>query len=139
MPFALSRLSLSRLAPHDAGRRIAAAVVLLGLAPLPSSSEPLEGSLGPDATDVRTYLECSVASEVGLLGFDEAALCSTVFMKIKLSFLPDVDLDTFNTLEPTEKSAFDRLGYRLYLDWKDEHADEIDALMTEIRSSQADS
>jgi predicted ATP-dependent protease len=78
-------------------------------------------------------------AEAGLLGFDEAAFCSTVFMKIKLSFVPDIDLDTFNSLEPAEKSAINRLGYRLYLDWKEANADEFDALLAEVRASQVDS
>jgi hypothetical protein len=138
MPYAQSRRTPSWTAPRRAARRIASALVLLALVPLPASPEPRSGE-EPDTADLWTYLECSVAAEVRLLGFDEVILCSTVFMRIKLSFVPDIDLDTFNGLLPMEKSAVDRLGYGRYLDWKHRNAAEIDALMTEIRASQADS
>jgi hypothetical protein len=139
MPTTLSRPILSRQAPRIIGRCIGAAWVLLTLAAPLAFSEPLPSGSGPDIADLRTYLECSVAAEVGLLAFDEAAFCSTVFMKVKLSFLPDVDLDRFNSLQPHEKFAIDHLGYKLYLDWKEQNAKEFDALISEIRSSQADS
>lgn len=139
MPFTPSRRPSSRQTQGGAGRRSATALVLLALLPLSAQAEPLPVGSGPDPTDLRTYLECSEASNVQLLGFNEAAFCSTVFMRIKLSFVPDIDLDTFNSLSPTEKTALDRHSYRLYLDWKEQHADEIDALLTEIRSSQRDS
>jgi hypothetical protein len=138
MPFAQSRRTPSRNARRDAGR-FASALVLLALFPLPANPEPRQGDAGPDTADLRAYLECSVAAEARLLGFDEATFCSTVFMQIKLSFVPDIDLDTFNGLQPTEKSALDRLGYQRYLDWKERNTTRIDALMTEIRSSQPDS
>lgn len=139
MSFAQSRRTPSRNAPRGTGHRMAAAIVLFALVPLPVNPETRKGSSGPDTADLRTYLECSAAADVRLLGFDEAILCSTVFMRIKLSFVPDVDPARFYSLPPTEKSAVDQLAYRLYLDWKEQHADEIDALMSEIRSSQADS
>lgn len=138
MPNEQSRRTPSQNVRRGAGRRITAAFVLLALVPVPANPEPRKAGSGPDANDLRTYLECSAAAEVRLLGFDEATLCSTTFMRIKLSLVPDIDLETFNSLLPMEKSAVDRLGYRRYLDWKQRNADEIDALTTDIRSSQAD-
>lgn len=139
MSFALSRRTSSRYAPRRAVRRSALALVLLALVPLPANPEPRHGDAEPDAVDLRTYLKCSAAAEGRLLGFDEAALCSTVFMRIKLSFVPDIDLDKFNRLPPKEKSAVDRLGYGRYLDWKQRNAAGFYALMTEIRTSHPDS
>jgi hypothetical protein len=115
------------------------ALVLIVILPLPAHPEPRQINQDPDSEDLRIYLQCAQASNERLLGFDEAAFCSTAFTRIKLSFLPDMRLDTYNRLPPLEKSAVDRLGYARYLEWKRRNAAKIDALIAEIQALDMES
>ena len=72
----------------------------------------------PDAKDLALYATCSSAAESQLLGTHEAALCARVFMRIKLSFLPDVGPEDLANLTSEERARVNRAGYAAYLDWK---------------------
>jgi hypothetical protein len=91
---------------------------LLLLSPQVATAETLRPSPGgPDEADLRLYLECSRIAGVQLLGFDDAVFCSRVFMRIKLSFVPGMTLESFDKLTPQEKTAVNTVGYLRYRDW----------------------
>ena len=86
----------------------------------------------PDPADLGLYLECSEAAQRRALGFEEAAACSLAFLRIKLSFVPEVGLDRFQSLPPQEKAAINLVGYRRFKAWFDENP----ALIEAIRSAR---
>jgi hypothetical protein len=101
------------------------------LAAATAAADPIsQQAIGPDDADLRVYLECSRIADERLLAFDEAGICSRVFLRIKLSFVPGMTLDAFDQLSPEKKSAVNTLGYLRYLDWKAANATKIKDLKT---------
>lgn len=86
------------------------------------------GRIGPDEADLQFYFDCSEVASLRLLSFDEADVCSRVFMRIKLSFVPGVGLNDYDSLPPREKSAVNIVGYKLYLDWLSKNPVEVEFL-----------
>jgi hypothetical protein len=93
--------------------------------------------LGPAASDLRAHVACSVEAERRVLAPDEAAACSTAYMKVKLSFVPGIGLDEFERLPPREKAAVNLLAYDRYLDWSSRRPAEIAALRADALRASA--
>jgi hypothetical protein len=107
------------------------AASLVVLATTTAAADPVShNAIGPDEADLRVYLECSRSADTSLLAFDEAGICSRVFLRIKLSFVPGMTLDAFDQLSLEEKTAVNTLGYLRYLDWKAANATRLKDLQT---------
>lgn len=111
---------------------VAAFLLALGLGALPmpwAAADPHRfETIGPDSADLRFYLVCARLSDERLLSFGEAATCSQVFMRIKLSFLPGVTLEEFQHMPPKTKSAANIEGYLKYRAWLLQNQDRIGRL-----------
>lgn len=114
---------------HVHNFRIGAVVAAVVLTAVQAQADPETLSdLRPAETDLREYLRCSAEAAQRLLGHDEAKACATAYMKVKLSFLPDVSLDEFNRLAPRQKAALNLVAYERYMQWSSRNAAELMAL-----------
>ncbi len=73
----------------------------------------------PDQALLAAYETCSGAAEVRLLSISEASLCANTYLRLKLSFLPDVNLEEFRSLPALERWEIQQQGYRALLDWRE--------------------
>ena len=65
----------------------------------------------------RQHMQCTSAAVERMLNSDEAAACSRVFLKLKLSFLPGSDISRFETLSPATRAMGNEKGYNAYRAW----------------------
>ncbi len=91
--------------------------------------------LGPDPADLGLHLQCSEAAERRVLSFDEAAACSQAFLRIKLSFVPDVGIDRFQALPTEERAAINLVAYQRYRAWYHQNPAAIAAIRDAIPST----
>lgn len=89
----------------------------------PPDSEKLEiGTqrvILPDKRLLAIHQECSQAAEERLLSMAKAANCSKNYLRLKLSFLPDVGVDDFESLSPIEKRKIQKRAYSAFRAWKE--------------------
>lgn len=90
---------------------------------------------GPTESDLQFYFACSEVATQRVLSFEEATVCGKVFQRIKLSFMPGVDLTDFQELAPAERATVNRVAYSRYLDWSTQHAKEVEELREKARSA----
>ncbi len=62
---------------------------------------------------------CSQAARRSVLSPGEAALCARAFLELKLSFLPGMTLDRYESLAAAERVSANRAGYAAFRDWVD--------------------
>lgn len=72
----------------------------------------------PDGVDLAHFGTCADAASSRMLGQDEAQTCSAAFLRIKLSFVPGLSLESYGRLSPDERAAANRTGYEAFLDWR---------------------
>ena len=63
------------------------------------------------------YQECAAAALTEFLGAADAALCSEIFLRLKLTFLPGTTLETFLTRSAATRAKGNQMGYAAYLAW----------------------
>ena len=95
-----------------------------------AEDSPSENAAGPDKADLVHFLECSETARMHVLSLEEAANCLRTYMRIKLSFVPGVNLDDFESLSPSERAAVNLVGYRRYMEWRSRNAAAVEALAT---------
>jgi hypothetical protein len=71
----------------------------------------------PSASDLAVYIRCSDVAAERLLSFEEAQICGLTFLRIKLSFLPDVDIERYRGMSAAQKAEANRRGYAAYRAW----------------------
>ncbi|GGE34402.1 hypothetical protein GCM10011360_22840 [Primorskyibacter flagellatus] len=72
-----------------------------------------------------------------LLSFDEARQCGRAFQRVKLSFVPGVDLAAYDALSPEAKAAANLTGYQRYVGWSELNAAKLDLLRDRVRAVRA--
>ena len=74
----------------------------------------------PEPSDVlvAAYLRCSDAATHRVLSRFEAEECATSYLRLKLSFLPDVTLRSYKEMTAPQRAEANRRGYQRYMDWK---------------------
>ena len=84
----------------------------------------------PPAALVAAYLRCSDAASQRMLNRQEAEECATMYLRLKLSFLPDVTLKSFRELSAPQRADANRRGYRRYLTWKQQEKSRVGPMAT---------
>ena len=94
-------------------------LAVAGLAALPAAADPKpHPDVRPAAADLRDHLACAQEAARRVLGFDEARVCATAYMRVKLAFVPGLELDDFERLPPEDRAAINRLAYARYVAWR---------------------
>lgn len=85
--------------------------------------------LPPEVTSIFTkYFVCSAIAEKRVLTGSEAESCSELYLATKLHFVPNVDVETFRALSPTEKATINKKAYLAFLAWKSANPELVKAL-----------
>ena len=72
----------------------------------------------PSDVLVDAYMRCSDAATHRVLNRFEAEECATSYLRLKLSFLPDVTLSSYKEMSAAQRAEANRRGYQRYMDWK---------------------
>jgi hypothetical protein len=76
------------------------------------------GAAEPSRADLEIFAGCASAAQTRALAAEDARVCAETFLRIKLSFLPEVGPDRFRTLTPVERARTNRAGYLAYMHWR---------------------
>lgn len=79
---------------------------------------PASVAVAPDMEVMETYTTCSAEAEHRLLSHSEAQLCLDAYLRLKLSFVPGMDMDRFRRLSIEERWKVNQQGYGAYVAWK---------------------
>ena len=95
-------------------------VVSVSQAPTATSDSAVErhGRVGPDMDLLAAYERCSQDAAVRLLSLGEATQCSEIYLHLKLSFLPDKDVATFQSLPAEDRWQIQKRGYAALVAWR---------------------
>lgn len=102
-----------------AGAAVSAVAATSALAPLDNKPEmqTVRDPVQPDPELLAEYRVCSDLAEEYVLSADYARHCSNVYLALKLSFLPDVDLAVYSELSMEERLTAQKSGYAAYRQW----------------------
>ena len=78
--------------------------------------------VSPDENLLTSYELCSESAEFRVLSRAEAESCSEDYLKLKLSFLPGVELDQFRSLPAAEQWEIQQRAYFALLEWREREA-----------------
>lgn len=87
---------------------------------------------------MAAYVLCSEAAEVRVLDPVEAETCATVYMQVKLDFLPDVDMATYQNMSAAERADVNQRGYAALVAWRAANPDIVADLEAEAQRQLAD-
>ena len=73
----------------------------------------------PDPELLATYQSCSRSAEDRVLSPAEARHCSEIYLRLKLSFLPNVNPDVFQSLSVKERWEIQQRGYDALRAWRE--------------------
>lgn len=73
----------------------------------------------PDKEFLAIHQECSQAAEKRLLSMAKAENCSKNYLRLKLSFLPDIGVEEFESLSPIERRKIQNRAYSAFRAWKE--------------------
>lgn len=88
----------------------------------------------PSEADLRIHLTCSEIALHRLLTFEEARQCGRAFQRVKLSFVPGLDLAQYEALSAADRATVNLTGYRRYVDWSESNSGRIDTLRDAARA-----
>ena len=90
---------------------------------------------------IATYLMCSEAAEVRVLNASEIESCTSIYMQVKLSFIPDIEVNDYQRATATERAALNQQGYAAFLAWRASNPDlvyEIEAHARKFATGMAE-
>ncbi|MEO1140273.1 MAG: hypothetical protein AAFW87_12540 [Pseudomonadota bacterium] len=67
---------------------------------------------------IATYLMCSEAAEVRMLDRSEIQRCTSIYMQVKLSFVPEFHIEDYHSATATERATLNQHGYAGFLAWR---------------------
>ncbi|WP_107497946.1 hypothetical protein [Thalassobius sp. I31.1] len=67
---------------------------------------------------IALYFTCSETAEVRMLDRGEVEACTAAYTEVKLGFLPDVDMATYETMTSVERAEANQAGYAGYVAWR---------------------
>ena len=83
----------------------------------PETTQPEGGQTETRAQLYNVYRQCSDEAGRRAMQRDEVLACSTIYLRLKLSFLDDVSYEDYANLDATERASANRAGYKAYQDW----------------------
>ena len=104
-----------------AGAALSAVAATTALTPLDNKSETqtVRDLTGPDPELLIEYQACSDLAEVHVLSPSRARQCADVYLALKLSFLPDVDIAAYWALPIEQRWVAQKSGYAAFRQWKE--------------------
>ncbi|MEO1638658.1 MAG: hypothetical protein AAFU41_05365 [Pseudomonadota bacterium] len=90
---------------------------------------------------IAAYLMCSEAAEVRVLNASEIESCTSIYMQVKLSFVPDIQVYDYQRAAATERATLNQQGYAGYLAWRVSNPDLVQDMEANARmfvTGQAD-
>ena len=87
---------------------------------------------------ISSYFLCSGAAEQRLLDRSEVEACTGIYIQVKLSFLPDIDLTDYQEMTVKERADTNRAGYAAYLAWRAANADLVQSMENDVRRQLAE-
>lgn len=82
---------------------------------------------------IATYLMCSEAAEVRVLDRTEIETCTTIYMDVKLGFVPEVSADEYNQMSAVERANVNQQGYAGYVAWRTSNPDLVAEMEADAR------
>lgn len=67
---------------------------------------------------IVAYLMCSEAAETRLLDRSEIETCTSLYMEVKLGFVPDVGVEEYESMSAAERAEINQQGYAGYVAWR---------------------
>ena len=101
--------------PKIAGRLLLSLIPALLTAP---SAYADNAPSPPDPERLAIHTACSATAAKRAMDAGEAQACALNYLLLKLSFLPEIDFETFQGLGLTERHAVQQRGYAAYLAWQ---------------------
>jgi hypothetical protein len=87
---------------------------------------------------IAAYMMCSQAAEMRVLDPVEAEACSVIYMQVKLDFLSDVDMNTYQQMTAPERAEVSRRGYAALVAWRAANPDIVADLEAEAQHQLAE-
>lgn len=82
---------------------------------------------------IATYLMCSEAAEIRVLNASEIEGCTSVYMQVKLSFVPNIQIDDYQRATSTQRASLNQQGYAGYLAWRVSNPDLVQDMEANAR------
>lgn len=82
---------------------------------------------------IAAYFTCSEAAELRVLERTEAEACAAAYMEIKVGFVPNVDMQAYQSMTPEERADVNRRGYAGYVAWRAANPDLVSQMEAEAR------
>ena len=90
---------------------------------------------------ITAYLMCSEAAEVRVLDRTEVETCTSIYMDVKLGFVPDVDANEYQLMSAVKRADVNQQGYAGYVAWRASNPDLVAEMEADarLRLAEADS
>lgn len=82
---------------------------------------------------IALYFTCSETAEVRMLDRGEVEACTAAYTEVKLGFLPDVDMATYETMSAAERAEANQEGYARYVAWRAANPDLVEQMEADAR------
>ena len=96
-------------------------MIMLGTLPLNSAEYSLKDL-------VYAHYRCNIEIEHKRLSISEIQICSDLYTRLKLKFVPNVDLKSFELLDVKKKTSINSAGYLAFKDWEKSNPDIVQQL-----------
>lgn len=87
---------------------------------------------------IAAYMTCSQAAEMRVLDPVEAEACSAIYMQVKVDFLSDVDMETYQKMSAAERAEVNQRGYAALLAWRAANPDIVADLKAKAQHQLAE-
>ncbi len=82
---------------------------------------------------IASYFMCSEASEVRVLDYSEMERCTSTYLQVKLSFVPDFHVDDYYSATAAERAALNQHGYAGFLAWRASNPDLVQEMEADAK------
>lgn len=99
----------------------------------PSFAEAIgKPSVSPTVEDLRSYLLCEELAKSQVLSSNTAQSCNRAYQRVKLAFVPNIDVDRYLGLDSEIRAEINACGFDHFQDWKATNAEFLGALREEV-------
>lgn len=86
---------------------------------------------------IAAYLMCSETAEMRLLDRVEVETCTSLYMEVKLGFVPDVGVEEYEDMSAAERADINQQGYAGYVAWRAANPYLVEEMEAEARRQLA--